>query len=86
VTEDDVAAKVIDKLLEIEHEGGEVLHHLVLLSQQCAMCLRQTLHIRQILPHKLLVIGGEVNCGHAVDTEADLLLEEVVSPVHQSIH
>ena len=35
---------------------------------------------------KLLVVGGEVDGSHAVDTETDLLLQQVVSLVHQSLN
>ena len=49
------------------------------------MRVGQSLHGGEVVEDKLLVVGGEVDGGHAVDTETDLLLQQVVGLAHQSL-
>ena len=61
------------------------LYHLVLLGEQGAMCVREPLYTGEIAEDKLLVVGGEVDGGHAVDSETYLFLEQIVGFVHKSL-
>ena len=49
------------------------------------MCVRESLHRGEVLEDELLVVRGEMDGGHAVHPETDLLLQEVVGLVHQSL-
>ena len=61
------------------------LDHLVLLGQQGAMCVRESLHRGEVVEDELLVVRGEMDGGHAVHPETDLLLQEAVGLAHQSL-
>ena len=62
------------------------LHHSAVLYQRSPLVIRQPFNGVQELGHKMFIVVGEIDKGHAIETLAYLLLKEVMATLDQRLH